>query len=114
MRTDYENEQFYEKCKYSLIKTRNSFKNNQIKCLDESKITNEMDLNSEIEENSRLLNILTDFAFYVVIALLLSLVVPIFFMLINHLYLFEYKSRNFGIDDETDDFENSLTNITNC
>ena len=89
LRTDYENEQFYEKCKYSLIKTRNSYKNNQMECLDESKITTEMELNSEIEENSRLLNILTDFAFYLVIALLLSHFGPLFLMVLYHFFILE-------------------------
>ena len=95
LRTDYENEQFYEKCKYSLIKTQNSFKNNQMKCLDESKITNEI-INSEKEENNRLINILTDFAFYLVMALIWSLLGPVFLMVINHMYLLEFQN---GISD---------------
>ena len=99
LRTDYENEQFYEKCKYSLIKTQNSFKNNQMKCLDESKITNEI-INSEKEENNRLINILTDFAFYLVMALILSLLGPVFLMVINHMYLLECHNGSSDINFE--------------
>ena len=99
LRTDYEYEQFYEKCKYSLIRKRNSFNSNQMKCLDESKITNEI-INSEKEENNRLINILTDFAFYLIMALILSLLGPVFLMIINHMYLLECQNGSSDINFE--------------
>jgi hypothetical protein len=100
LRTDYENEQFYEKCKHSLIETRNSFANNQMKCLDGAKITNEISLYSKSAANSRLLNILTDYVFYLVMALILSLLIPVFFLVINHLRSLEWQNGSSELDFE--------------
>jgi hypothetical protein len=64
-----------------------------MKCLDQSNIINEVVNFEANKENSRLLNILKNFAFYSVMALILSLLVPVFCMVINHLYLFECQNK---------------------
>ena len=94
LKTDYENELFYEKCKMSIIKSTNTFVRNQMECFDEIISSNENSQDSIQDFKNHSSNILTDYVFYIVMIMLLSLLGPIFCMILNHLYLLEKERQS--------------------
>jgi hypothetical protein len=90
LRTDYENELFYEKCKKSLIKASNKFSISQMKCSEKSMALSELmrpdneNLLDDENDNNRLVKVFNDFIFYLIMGLILSLLGPAFFMICNH------------------------------
>jgi Leucine-rich repeat (LRR) protein len=96
LRTDYENELFYEKCKISLIKASNTFDTSQMKCSEQSMALSEFIRHDnenllEEENKNRLGKVFNDFIYYLTMGLILSLLGPAFCMICNHFYIFEFK-----------------------
>jgi len=93
LKSDHENELFYEKCKENLIVESNSFYRNYEKCLDNFSQQKEMRSKKTIlNDEERFFKILTDYNFYLIMGLILSLLVPVFALISIHLMKNKIKS----------------------
>ena len=87
LRSDYENELFYEKCGggevYNLIQKSNNYNHNYKKCFNEYSFqTDEVEAKFTIKSNG----IFTDYVFYLTVVLLLSILGPVLCFTYNHLF----------------------------
>ena len=94
LRADYENELFYDKCgrgeDFDLIKTSNNYKHNYEKCFSELVYANNEKSGGNSKDKRVFIRILTDYVFYILIGLIMSILIPAFCFICNHLY-FDYK-----------------------
>jgi hypothetical protein len=110
LKTDTENELFLQKCGSILIKKPNRFSNNYKKCNGDFKA----DIN-ELEEylvdENRLYKILTDFGFYLMIGLILTILIPAFSFVCCHLYSdCKNKDGAFAFENKVQPTDTNLTN----
>ena len=88
LKSDYENELFYEKCRGSLVKKSNSYNRNYWKCFERYLFPYEdKELEKATQDKSLLVKLLTNYVFYLLMALILSILVPGYCLVCNHLYL---------------------------
>ena len=87
LKYDAENEAFYEKCQHVLIGKENNFNVNFKKCVDVYLVDDDLKEPAESFEKgeSKLVCVLTDFRFYFILCLLLSVFGPYFLMIFKHL-----------------------------
>ena len=91
LKSDYENELFYEKCAFSLVKKSNSFNRNYQKCfkiyLDSDEYMDRLGNDGYfLEEKANFIKIFTNYTFYLIIGLIFFFFAPIYFMIFHHLY----------------------------
>ena len=81
LRTDYENEMFYDECRQFLIKRSNSFRVNYEKCYLQNvntRLETNIEFNEIFDERSNAFKILSNFYFYLIIILLKVMFFPLF------------------------------------
>jgi len=101
LRTDYENEIFYDEFRQFLIKRSNSFRSNYEKCyLQNVNTWSETNIEFEemFDERSNVLKILSNFYFYLIILLLMVMFVPLFATVYNEFM----QSQNKQVNEEED------------
>ena len=93
LKSDYENELFYEKCRdYYLINKLNSFYNNYKKCFNECAFLSEK--TSEQNGINQAVGLFSDYKFYFIMSLVLSLFSSILLFILSHLYLiFKFERK---------------------
>ena len=90
LKSDYENEMFYEKCKTGLIAQRNNFNHSLKKCIDNFQfLEHEKNNDQETEENS-ILYILSDGFYLVTMFVLIIFLFPFFVYIYLNLF---YEKR---------------------
>jgi len=94
LKSDYENEIFYDKCKNVLIRKENSFYNSQNICLKTTKsISNEIETKSEKDTNKIFL-VLSDGVYLMTMIVLLVYLGLVYLLLAMHLFGTENRVKN--------------------
>ena len=76
LKTDYENELFYEKCKSIITERKNYFKYNYLKCFPDFVIIDKLQSSKTMNQNSSL-SIISDYIFILTMLALVVLLVPV-------------------------------------
>jgi hypothetical protein len=92
LKTDFENERFYEKCKDFLIKDSNNFESSLKSCFNDILVGYKKEDNQPSEANL-FITLMTDYVFLLTIIALLSLFVPVSFLICNHYHVISKQSE---------------------
>jgi hypothetical protein len=106
LKTDYENDLFYDSCQKVLIKSNNNYNHNRIKCKADFKFNDKMD-EHEVKSVHSILRVLSNFYYLLSMGLLMSLLVPSFFMIFRYELLSNFISH-FTKDNENERFQVQL------
>jgi hypothetical protein len=88
LKFDFQNEMFYEECLKIFVKKSNSYQANYRKCFLNQTLDKEVDENDWVEdEGGNFVKILSNFYFYLIVALLLCVLSPIFAIVYTQLKL---------------------------
>jgi Leucine-rich repeat (LRR) protein len=104
LKTDYDNDLFYDSCQKILIKRENSFNDNQRKCFATLELRNKDEEQNKIDSLHPILKVLSNLYYFLSMILILSLLVPAFYMIFR--YDLFTKSRSHHTQD-SDDFNNT-------
>lgn len=89
LRVDYENELFYETCgigeEFNLIQRSNDYNHNYKKCFHEYLYANEDLIRENSRANNVFLSVFSDYNFFIVLGLILSLLGPLSCLIVSHL-----------------------------
>jgi Leucine-rich repeat (LRR) protein len=103
---DYDIERFYQRCEEFLIKKSNSFKKNENKCFLKQTNQYENSLNEDEPEMYTIFSkIFTNYAFYLIMCPLLSLLGPVFYMINQHFWALHQKEISYSKFSNTKLFE---------
>jgi hypothetical protein len=104
LKTDFDNDLFYDSCKNNLIKRENKYIHKKRKCFANFEFRNKEDEQNKIDSLHPILKVLSNVNYLLSMILLLSLLVPAFYMIFRY-DLFS-KSRSYHTKD-SDDLNNT-------
>jgi len=91
LKSDFQNERFYETCKDFLIKYSNKFNNSMKSCFNHILLREKVDY--KISEANLFILLMTDYVFLLTIIALLSLFGPVSLLICNHYYVTSKRSK---------------------
>jgi Leucine-rich repeat (LRR) protein len=83
LKTDYENDLFYDSCQIVLIKRDKNYNHNRVKCLADFKFNDKVD-EHEIKSLHSILKVVSNFYYLLSMVLLMSLLIPSFFLIFRY------------------------------
>jgi len=92
LKTDYDNDIFFDSCQKSLIKRENSFNHNKRKCFANFEFIDKEE-ESEKDSISSILKVLSNSYYLVSMSLVMSLLIPAFFMICRYELFPNYFSK---------------------
>ena len=94
LKSDYDNDLFYDLCQKILIKRENSFKHNKRKCFSEYEFNNKEE-ESEIDAEQRIFKVFSNYFYLISMGLVLCLLGPAFYMIFKYELFSNLISRLF-------------------
>jgi len=91
LKTDYQNDLFFDSCQSTLIKRYKSYNHNKMKCFDKFEF-NDINGEREIESLRSFLRVLSNFYYLISMVLILSLLIPTFLMILRYELLSNFIS----------------------
>jgi hypothetical protein len=92
LKTDYDNDLYYDSCQKSLIKRKNNFNHNKRKCFASFQFIDKEE-ESEKDSISSILKVLSNSYYLVSMSLVMSLLIPAFFMICRYELFPNYFSK---------------------